>query len=199
MKFERCKIFWRNMKLKSAIRDKVVHELAKALQAKIAEGGSSPAFNRKFLFVKKVMAGKNPQLAPLWGSSVEGVLPVLLPRRRVGLPTGGRTRAPLPASVRIFHLHSHTKQNQKAEVSITEPRPDITITSKETQIISNNGVCASYRRKNRDNRIIEKGKISRAIARKKIAGRWNIGQLKLTTKYTLPFQCQDSWRISVFN
>ena len=161
------------MKLKSAIRDKVVHELAKALQAKIAEGGSSPAFNRKCLFVKKVMAGKESTTGSPLRVFSRGctVLPVLLPRRRVGLPTGGRTRAPLPASVRIFHLHSHTKQNQKAEVSITEPRPDITITSKDTQIISNNGVCASYRRKNRDNRIIEKGKISRAIARKKIAGR----------------------------
>ena len=141
------------MKFKSAIRDKVVHELAKALQAKIAEGGSSPAFNRKFLFVKKVLAGKESTAgSPLrvfsrsCSQDAEWVYPPGVGQGPLSQPRSG-----------FFISIADIKQNQKAEVTNTEPRPDITITSKRTQIIGNTGFCASYRRKNRDNRIIVKG------------------------------------------
>ena len=85
------------MKLKSAIRDKVVHELAKALQAKIAEGGSSPAFNRKFLFVKKVMAARESTAGSPLRVFSRGCTTGLAPKTQSGFTHRGSDKGPSPS------------------------------------------------------------------------------------------------------
>ena len=85
-------------------------------------------------------------LAPIWGSTVEGVLPVLLPRRRAGfLLIGGRKRALLPAWISSQQLYLAAATNWKLSidlkdrlkipkvVAMIELRQDLTKTCSDTK------------------------------------------------------------------
>ena len=96
--------------------DKVLNELACILRTKIAEGESNLAANRKVVFVKEGVKGQ----APTAGSP-----------SRVYM---GCTPQPFLASAQDWELTVDLKERLRIpqEVAITELRPDIIITSKDT-------------------------------------------------------------------